>query len=64
MAHATLRHIPLSLHGNKGCAQAKSTMPVSPMDMDDLVKAVIAHFENMDTETRVLLPLVKVYWPA
>jgi len=42
----------------------RANIPITLMDMDDLVKAVIEHYENMDTETRLLLPLVKVYWPA
>lgn len=42
----------------------RANIPITLMDMDDLVKAVIEHYENMDTETRLLLPLVRVYWPA
>lgn len=42
----------------------RANIPVTLMDLDDLVKAVIEQYENMDTETRLLLPLVKVYWPA
>jgi len=42
----------------------RANIPVTLMDLDQLVDAVIERYENMDTETRVLLPLVKVYWPA
>lgn len=34
------------------------------MDLDQLVDAVLDHYEAMDTEAKVLLPLVKIYWPA
>lgn len=42
----------------------RASIPVTLMDLDQLVDAVIEHYEEMDTETRVLLPLVKLYWPA
>ena len=42
----------------------RANIPVTLMDLDQLVDAVIEHYEQMDTETRVLLPLVKLYWPA
>lgn len=42
----------------------RANIPVTLMDIDQLVEAVVEHYENMDTETRVLLPLVKLYWPA
>lgn len=32
--------------------------------MDYLVEAVVEHYENMDSEIRTMLPLIKVYWPA
>lgn len=42
----------------------RGSIPVMLMDMDQLVEAVLEHYEAMDTETKVLLPLVKIYWPA
>lgn len=42
----------------------RANIPVTLMDLDQLVEAVIEHYDEMDTETRVLLPLVKLYWPA
>jgi len=42
----------------------RASIPITLMDMDKLVDAVLEHYENFDTETRVLLPLAKVYWPA
>src|SRR5665213_457779 len=37
---------------------------VALMDASDLGKAIIEHYDKMDTETRTLLPLKKIYWPA
>jgi restriction system protein len=42
----------------------RASIPLTLMDLDSLVNAITAHYENMDMETRVLVPLAKVYWPA
>ena len=34
------------------------------MSEDDLVKAIVENYENMDIDTQRLLPLKKLYWPA
>ncbi len=34
------------------------------MDSDDLGKAIVEHYDRMDADTRALLPLKKIYWPA
>jgi restriction system protein len=34
------------------------------MDADDLGKAIVEHYDRMDSETRALLPLKKIYWPV
>ena len=34
------------------------------MDADDLGKAIVDHYDRMDSETRALLPLKKIYWPV
>lgn len=33
------------------------------MDADDLGKAIVEHYDQMDAEARALLPLKKIYWP-
>ena len=33
------------------------------MDADDLGKAIIEHYDEMDMECKALLPLRKIYWP-
>jgi restriction system protein len=42
----------------------RASIPLTLMDLDSLVNAITTHYENMDMETRVLVPLAKVYWPA
>lgn len=42
----------------------RATIPLMLMDLDDLVKAVLDYYEKMDSESRRLVPLRKLYWPA
>ena len=42
----------------------RGRIPVTLMDLDDLVRSVREHYEQMDSETKRLLPLRKLYWPA
>ena len=42
----------------------RANIPLTLMDLDELVSATIEHYEKMDMETRVLVPLTKIYWPA
>lgn len=41
----------------------RASIPLTLMDIDDLVDAIIDNYEEMDLETRTLLPLNRVYWP-
>jgi restriction system protein len=34
------------------------------MDLDDLVTAILEHYEKMDADAQRLVPLRKLYWPA
>lgn len=34
------------------------------MDADDLGKAIVEHYDRMDSEAQALLPLKKIYWPV
>lgn len=34
------------------------------MDADDLGKAIVEHYDRMDSEARALLPLKRIYWPV
>jgi restriction system protein len=42
----------------------RASIPLTLMDIDDLVGLVIENYEKIDMETRGLLPLTKIYWPS
>ncbi len=42
----------------------RASIPTTLMDLDQLVDAVIEHYEELDSDSRVLLPLAQLYWPA
>ena len=42
----------------------RASIPLTLMDLDDLVTAVLEHYEHMDTDTQRLVPLRKIYWPS
>ena len=42
----------------------RAKVPVTLMGLDELVEALINYYEQMDAETRRLVPLRRVYWPV
>lgn len=42
----------------------RATVPVTLLDLDGLVSLLTSQYENLDTTTRALVPLTRVYWPA
>jgi restriction system protein len=42
----------------------RSNMPVTLIDLDELARLVVTHYDHFDLEGRALVALVKVYWPA
>jgi restriction system protein len=42
----------------------RSNIPIMLLGLDDLARLIVTHYESFDMEGRVLLPLVKLYWPA
>lgn len=42
----------------------RSTVPVTLIDIDELADLLVRNYDNADTETKALVPLVKLYWPA
>jgi restriction system protein len=42
----------------------RANIPLALMDLDDLVKAILDHYEAMDAESQRLVPLRKIYWPT
>ena len=42
----------------------RSNIPITLIDLDMLVKLIIQYYDNFDIETKTLIPLIKIYWPA
>lgn len=42
----------------------RASIPLMLMDLDDLVIALLEHYEKMDMDTQRLILLRKLYWPA
>ena len=42
----------------------RSTVPVTLIDIDELAELLISNYDTADSETKALVPLVKLYWPA
>ena len=41
----------------------RSNIPVTLIDLDQLVKLIVQYYDSFDTETRALIPLTKIFWP-
>ena len=41
----------------------QSNIPLTLIDLDDLVDLIIQHYDDFDAPTRLLIPLTKIYWP-
>lgn len=42
----------------------RSRVPVTLLDLDDLVELLLEHYDNVDKETTAILPLRPIYWPV
>ncbi len=42
----------------------RAQIPLTLMDIDDLVKSILDHYQNMDVDAQRLVPLRKLYWPG
>ena len=42
----------------------RAGIPLTLMDLDDLVSAVVEYYELMDGNTKGLVRLRRIYWPA
>lgn len=42
----------------------RATMPLRILDLDRFARLLVDNFEGLDTETKALLPLVRIYWPV
>lgn len=41
----------------------RSNVPLTLLGLDELTSLIVSHYESFDLEGRVLIPLVRVYWP-
>jgi len=41
----------------------RSNIPLTLIELDELVELIVQYYDNFDAETRVLIPLTKIYWP-
>lgn len=42
----------------------RASIPVTLVDLDELARLVVEHYDSFDATGRALLPLIRVYWPA
>lgn len=42
---------------------ARASIPLHLMDIGDVVRILIENYDNLDNETKKLIPLKKIYWP-
>lgn len=42
----------------------RATMPLRILDLDRFARLLVDNYEDLDTETKALLPLVRIYWPV
>ncbi len=42
----------------------RSKPPIALLDLDELANVLVEHYDTADVQTRELVPLIAVYWPA
>jgi predicted Mrr-cat superfamily restriction endonuclease len=42
----------------------RANIPLTLMSLDELVKALLDYYDQLDIETQQLVPLKKIYWPV
>lgn len=42
----------------------RSRYPLKLMTLDDLSATILSNYEQLDTETKALIPLTRIYWPS
>lgn len=42
----------------------RSSIPLTLIDSDELVRLIVQYYDNFDTDTKALIPLKKIYWPV
>lgn len=41
----------------------RANVPLTLIDLDELVDLIVQYYDKFDAETRALIPLTKIYWP-
>lgn len=42
----------------------RASIPVTLWELDDIVRSIVENYESLDAETKQLVPLKRLYWPA
>jgi restriction system protein len=42
----------------------RAGIPVTLWELDDVVRYLVDYYDKVDNETRQLVPLKRIYWPA
>lgn len=42
----------------------RALMPIKLLNLDQFVRLIVDNYDNADMDTRAILPLVRIYWPA
>ena len=42
----------------------RAQVPVMLLDLDDVAQLLVDNYDGVDIDTRTLVPLVRLYWPA
>jgi restriction system protein len=41
----------------------RAAIPITLLDLDELARLVVEHYEQFDAHGRALVPLDRIYWP-
>ncbi len=42
----------------------RATVPVTLLDLEEIVRLLLENYDRLDAETRALVPLIRLYWPV
>lgn len=42
----------------------RANIPLTLWELDDIVRTLVDHYDKVDSETRLLVPLRRIYWPV
>jgi predicted Mrr-cat superfamily restriction endonuclease len=65
--HGALRDEASAVHWlleNRTLHMRALAIPLTLMDIDDLVETTVEYYEQLDLPTRTLIPLSRIYWPS